>query len=162
VSAGELRIGDTEREGAVNALGEHYAAGRLSKEEYDERAAVAYAAKTESSLRPLFADLPGPHPFAVASSSAGGARSRPTGPGSWAGSPPFSAPGLTRGPQRGFRMPFLPFVLVLVGLAILVEAPWLLFIGLGVLLFARARRRGGQQSAHTSGWHGGCGTSRTR
>ena len=80
MSAGELRIGDQEREGAVTALGEHYAAGRLTKEEYDERAAVAYTAKTESSLRPLFTDLPGPHPFAVASSSAG-ARARPTGPG---------------------------------------------------------------------------------
>ena len=34
----ELRIGDAEREAAVTALGEHYAAGRLTKEEYDERA----------------------------------------------------------------------------------------------------------------------------
>jgi hypothetical protein len=156
-----MRIGDKEREGAVNALGEHYAAGRLTKEEYDERAAVAYAAKTESSLRPLFTDLPGPHPFAVASSSPGstGARSRPTGPGSWAAGPPFTGPGPSRGPQRGFRMPFLPFVLVLVGLAILIEAPWLVFIGVGVLFFARAHRR---HHGGTSAWHGGCGTGRTR
>ena len=34
----ELRIGDDDREAAVTALGEHYAAGRLTKEEYDERA----------------------------------------------------------------------------------------------------------------------------
>jgi hypothetical protein len=162
VSAGELRIGDKEREGAVNALGEHYAAGRLTKEEYDERAAVAYAAKTESSLRPLFTDLPGPHPFAVASSTAGGTRSRPTGPGGWVGNPTFTAPGAGRDPQRGFRMPFLPFVLVLVGLAILVEAPWLVFIGLGVLFFARARRRNGHPSGHATGWHGGCGTGQRR
>ena len=33
----ELRIGDAEREAAVTALGEHYAAGRLTKDEYDER-----------------------------------------------------------------------------------------------------------------------------
>lgn len=146
-----MRIGDKEREGAVNALGEHYAAGRLSKEEYDERAALAYTAKTESSLRPLFTDLPGPHPYAVASSSAGraGPRSRPAGPGSWA-----SGPGPSAGPQRGFRMPFLPFVLLLVGLAILIKAPWLIFVGLGVLFFARAHRRN-----HRTGQHGwsGCG-----
>ena len=40
----EMRISDAEREAAATALGEHYAAGRLTKEEYDERAAVAYAA----------------------------------------------------------------------------------------------------------------------
>ena len=33
----ELRIGDAEREATISALGEHYAAGRLTKEEYDER-----------------------------------------------------------------------------------------------------------------------------
>jgi hypothetical protein len=55
----EMRIGDAEREAAVTALGEHYAAGRLTKEEYDERAAKAYTARTSSDLRPLFFDLPG-------------------------------------------------------------------------------------------------------
>jgi hypothetical protein len=54
----ELRIGDAEREAAIAALGEHYAAGRLTKEEYDERAARAWAARTGSALWPLFADLP--------------------------------------------------------------------------------------------------------
>jgi hypothetical protein len=29
------------------------------------------------------------------------------------------------------------------------------------LLFVRARRRGGS-SGHASGWHGGCGTGRSR
>jgi len=54
----EVRIGDAEREQAVSALGEHYLAGRLSKEEYDERAAAAWTAKTTSQLQPLFWDLP--------------------------------------------------------------------------------------------------------
>jgi uncharacterized membrane protein len=73
----EIRIGDAEREAAVAALGEHYAAGRLTKEEYDERAAVAWTAKTNSALWPLFADLPRPqaaprqvHPAVRARSSA--------------------------------------------------------------------------------------------
>jgi hypothetical protein len=56
----ELRIGDADREAAVRALGEHYAAGRLTKEEYDERAGIAWTAKTNSVLWPLFADLPRP------------------------------------------------------------------------------------------------------
>ena len=62
----EMRIGDAEREAAVQALGEHFAAGRLTKDEFDERSASAYAARTASALRPLFVDLPGPHPFAAA------------------------------------------------------------------------------------------------
>lgn len=54
----ELRIGDQERDAAVTALGEHYVAGRLTKEEYDERSAVAWQARTNSDLAPLFHDLP--------------------------------------------------------------------------------------------------------
>jgi hypothetical protein len=54
----ELRIADSDREAAVTALGEHYAAGRLTKEEFEERAAAAWAARTASGLWPLFADLP--------------------------------------------------------------------------------------------------------
>lgn len=54
----ELRIGDQERDSAVTALGEHYVAGRLTKEEYDERSAVAWQARTNSDLAPLFHDLP--------------------------------------------------------------------------------------------------------
>ena len=57
-SGPELRIGDSEREAAVAALGDHYAAGRLTKEEYDERAARAWEARTRSALWPLFSDLP--------------------------------------------------------------------------------------------------------
>jgi hypothetical protein len=54
----ELRIGDAEREAAVTALGEHYAAGRLTKEEFDERSSRAWEARTSSAMWPLFADLP--------------------------------------------------------------------------------------------------------
>jgi hypothetical protein len=54
----QVRIGDVEREQAVSALGEHYVAGRLTKDELDERADVAWAARTSGDLAPLFADLP--------------------------------------------------------------------------------------------------------
>ena len=52
----------------------------------------------------------------------------------------------------------LPFLLVLLGLVILTEAPWLLFVGLGVLLFAkmhRNRSRYDHKGWHQTGWHGG-------
>ena len=54
-----LRIGDAERDAAATSLGEHYAAGRLTKNEYDERIDQVWAARFEDDLVPLFADLPG-------------------------------------------------------------------------------------------------------
>lgn len=59
-----LRVGDAERQQAVSALGEHYAAGRLEQDEYDTRVQAAYAARTRVDLRGLFGDLPAPLPFA--------------------------------------------------------------------------------------------------
>ncbi|MRH90610.1 DUF1707 domain-containing protein [Nocardia sp. SYP-A9097] len=55
-----LRVGTAEREQAAEALGKHFAAGRLEVDEYDERVARAYAAKTADDLSVLFTDLPGP------------------------------------------------------------------------------------------------------
>jgi hypothetical protein len=54
----QVRIGDAERESAVTALGEHYAAGRITKEEFDERSSTAWSARTSGDLVPLFGDLP--------------------------------------------------------------------------------------------------------
>jgi hypothetical protein len=68
-----IRASDQDRESAVELLGEAYAAGRLNREELDERAAAAYSAKTWGELRDLTADLPpsaawtGPPPGMVAS-----------------------------------------------------------------------------------------------
>lgn len=58
----ELRIGTQEREDAVRALGDHFADGRIPVEEYEERVGVALEARTRADLRPLFIDLPAPHP----------------------------------------------------------------------------------------------------
>jgi hypothetical protein len=58
-----LRVGDSERQQAVTALGEHYAAGRLDQEEYDTRVQAAYASRTRVDLQGLFGDLPEPVPF---------------------------------------------------------------------------------------------------
>ncbi len=56
------RIGDAERDHAVDLLREHLAQGRLDSAEFDERLTVALSAKTSGDLDPLFNDLPGPRP----------------------------------------------------------------------------------------------------
>ena len=57
----QLRIGDAEREASVAALGEHFAQGRLTREEYDERSDAVWSARTRGDLVPVFADLPRTH-----------------------------------------------------------------------------------------------------
>jgi Domain of unknown function (DUF1707)/TM2 domain len=59
-----IRIGTTEREQAVKALGEHFAQGRLEPHEFEERMTAAYGARTAGELDRLFEDLPraGHHP----------------------------------------------------------------------------------------------------
>ena len=123
----DVRIGDAERETAVAALGEHFAAGRLSKEEYDERSGQAWSAKTGADLAPLFADLPR-------------AASRP----------PQPAPPQRQQAGRHLHVPFLPVLLVLVGVVLLTNTPWPLFLVVGVLWWAGVFRWGRRRS------HTGC------
>ncbi|MFI9385180.1 DUF1707 domain-containing protein [Kutzneria sp. NPDC052558] len=61
----DMRIGDTEREQALAALGEHMSAGRLDIDEYGERSAKVTAARTHRELVELFTDLPDPKPGSV-------------------------------------------------------------------------------------------------
>jgi hypothetical protein len=127
--SGETRIGDAEREAAIAALGEHYAAGRLTKQEYDERAEVAWSARTESALRPLFVDLP-PLPG-----------SRPAArqtPGWSTPAPPAPLRSARNGPKGWSpRLPVVPLVLLVLGLVLLTHVPWPLFLLLGVLWWSR-------------------------
>jgi Domain of unknown function (DUF1707) len=55
-----LRIGDAERDAAATDLGEHYAAGRLTLDELNERLDAVFSAKTFGQLTRIMADLPGP------------------------------------------------------------------------------------------------------
>jgi hypothetical protein len=55
---GAIRVSDAERDQAVAELSEHYQAGRLTLEEFDERSNLALGAKTGNDLVALFADLP--------------------------------------------------------------------------------------------------------
>lgn len=128
--APEPRIGDRERAAAASALGEHFAEGRLTREEYDERSSQVWSAKTAADLRPLFADLP-----PVGDTQPRMARPPAPGPGtSWAG----------RG-ERAFRFPWVPAILLVIGLSFLLPGPWWLLL-LGAVLFSRSMRRGGCSS----------------
>lgn len=53
-----MRVSDEQREQAAQELREHFAAGRLTEDELDERVRAVYDAKTEDELRAVRADLP--------------------------------------------------------------------------------------------------------
>ncbi|MEV8375125.1 DUF1707 domain-containing protein [Kribbella sp. NPDC056861] len=53
-----LRIGDAERDQAVSLLGEHFVAGRLTQDEFEERSDQATKARYADEVELLFADLP--------------------------------------------------------------------------------------------------------
>jgi uncharacterized membrane protein len=53
-----IRIGDAERDRAIASLGDHFAAGRLTAEEFDQRTDQALQAHFNADLEPLFVDLP--------------------------------------------------------------------------------------------------------
>lgn len=54
----EIRVGDRERNAAMERLGNHFADGYLDVDEFSKRAESAAAAKTQAELQTLFADLP--------------------------------------------------------------------------------------------------------
>ena len=57
-----IRASDADRDHVTARLREHFAAGRLTADELDERISAALNAKTHGELRPLMADLPEPVP----------------------------------------------------------------------------------------------------
>jgi hypothetical protein len=53
-----LRVGDADREAAAGQLREHYADGRLTLDELNERLDQTFAAKTKADLNTVMRDLP--------------------------------------------------------------------------------------------------------
>jgi hypothetical protein len=53
-----LRASDADRDRAAALLREHHAEGRLTKEEFEERLDMAFAAKTLGDIDEFMADLP--------------------------------------------------------------------------------------------------------
>ena len=114
-SAVPVRIGDVERDKAVADLGDHFAAGRLNREEFDARVDQAMAARFDSDLQPLFVDLPRAQPVLT----------QPAGP----------SPGLRV--VWPLLLWWLPLLLVsAVVVAVLLSAPWLIWTFCWVFLMA--------------------------
>jgi hypothetical protein len=133
---GGLRIGDAERDAASKALGDHYAAGRLSHAELDERTSAAWAARTRADLAPLFADLPPPHGEVLT------------------GAPAPSQPGRRRA-RRGF--PWLLWIAAVIVLSMVTNVPWILWaVGLWLLL-SKVRHWGHPHRTPRSWPHGSTG-----
>lgn len=53
-----LRVSDQDREEAARQIREHYAAGRLTEDELNERLEAVYGARTEGELGRTLVDLP--------------------------------------------------------------------------------------------------------
>lgn len=134
--SGHLRIGDVERDRAAAELAEHYAVGRLSSEEYDERLDAIWTARTRADLDVVFHDLPA--------------------------QPPAPPQPLAR--QQGRPGRFLLVLLAVLALVALLEPLWLL-IAVGAIAFALTRRRRlrhqlrGVHRMHGMSTVGRCGSS---
>jgi hypothetical protein len=70
-SGNEMRVGDAEREAAAAELREHFASGRLTQEELDERLDRVLGAKTRADLAAVFTDLPSGRGWAGAGAPGG-------------------------------------------------------------------------------------------
>lgn len=126
-----VRIGDAERERATDELGDHFAAGRLTHAELDERLGAAWGARSADDLRLLFADLPAAA-GAVSAREVPARRARPTGV-------------VPDAPRWSRRLPPWQLVVVLVVVAAIAVPgpPWPLFVLFWLWIVAGRRRHFG-------------------
>jgi hypothetical protein len=111
-----MRVSDADREHVAERLREHFAEGRLTSEELDERVAAALNAKTVGDLRAVMADLPEPTPVEP--------QARQMEP-DWAYRPVY---GYRRGPR------LLPMALIVLLAAVVLPGAGLMFLKL-IFLF---------------------------
>jgi hypothetical protein len=79
--SGSLRVSDADRDRAIAELSEHYQAGRLTTEEFEDRSGRALQARTTADLADLFTDLPRRQaPMTGATASPGAASTAPASP----------------------------------------------------------------------------------
>ena len=127
----EVRASDADRDAVLSDLSEHFQAGRLTAEEFEDRAGRALSARTWGDLEDLLRDLPstltGPLASVAVASSAGRPERRPSG--------------------RGAPAPIA--VLTVIGIAVAVSvgiarSGWgLLWVVLGLLIVRRLIRHAG-------------------
>jgi DUF1707 SHOCT-like domain len=94
-----MRVSDADRDRAIAELSEHFQAGRLTADEFEDRTGRALKARTAGDLAELFTDLPR-KPYAMA-----GPAPQPTG----AALPPASS-----APARTGHVPVVPLVILAV------------------------------------------------
>ena len=152
-----IRASDADRERVTARLRDHYAEGRLTAEELDERTSAALNAKTFGDLRRVMTDLP--DPLLMPAGAPG-----PQPPGT------SGTPWLAR--RRGPR--FAPLLLLVLLFVVLAPGPgaWVLFgffklfllfwlvTGLAAFVFARRSRR--RMSQGGPGGHPPAGHGRPR
>jgi hypothetical protein len=118
-----MRVSDADREAVTARLRDHFAEGRLTPGELDERVSTALNAKTFGELRSLTADLPGPAPVPPRTA----AEPHWDGP-TWGGPPCSGRPARWR-----HRPPVLLFLLIAL-LVTVASGGWLLFAFLRLIL----------------------------
>src|SRR5689334_9546494 len=106
-----MRVSDADREALTARLRDHYAEGRLTQDELDERVSAALGAKTFGDLRSLTTDLPGPAPAPPRTAA------RP----SWGGPPQW------RHHQRHHRPPVALLLLIGLLLVLVSGGGWAIF-----------------------------------
>jgi DUF1707 SHOCT-like domain len=137
------RIGNAERDAATAALNAHREGGRLDAVEYEDRQVRVARARTWSDIKPLFDDLPQPHPVGMPKTPEVPSMPVPLGLGGQPAppAPPVPGEGLLGGvvpPQyRSTVMALTPFAAML--LFFLTPGPgWIWFLGIpvmGILLY---------------------------
>ena len=150
--ADSIRLSDADRDRVTALLRDHFAAGRITPGELDERLSAALNAKTFGDLRRIMADLPGPVP-----------------------APPGAAPPALRAmPAWAVRRrpPFPPVILLALLTALLIPGTgwllaafinmimlfWLVTFAASAVAFGRPQRRwhqhgGWQRPRYPSGRH---------
>jgi len=131
-----IRVSDADRDRVTAQLRDHFAAGRITPGELDERLSAALNAKTFGDLRRIMADLPGPVPAPLGA----------------------APPALRATPAWAVRRrhpPFPPLILLALLAALLIPGTgwllaafvnvillfWLMRFAVGAFAFGRSRRR---------------------
>jgi DUF1707 SHOCT-like domain len=132
-----LRIGDTEREAVAAELREHYARGRLTLAEFNQRLDAAFAAKTQRDLTRITSDLPHVRPNDVPLPSAGVGRPRQLSHRTQADPPAQYSRGGDRRREGHHHHPGGLFATLLAALAAWLLVYDVILVGLSVPLIGR-------------------------
>ena len=163
-----IRVSDADRDGVTAQLRDHFAAGRITPGELDERLSAALSAKTVGDLRRIMADLPGPLPAPLGPAPLGTAPLGTALPG--AARPPLRATPAWAVRRRYPRFPPVILLALIVTLLIpgagwllatlvnVILLTWLMTFVVGAVAFGRSQRRrhhhgGWQRPRYPSGRH---------